>query len=286
MLVPSTFTGWYRKIIMTSAKPSATAKSRVPLRNSRRNWGNELFLLGKIVSGGGVSDFLCSNIYNTPTANPPIALKSDHDHLSIQSRPPIKQLSSRSAARDLLLTLRRLVVASSKSPQRTRQHHRPLASRPQRKTHASQARYHRRLRPQYQMSQRRPRKSRRARSRNLAIRPAALRPNRQRHSIRRLPPQHVSQRLRLTPLRKQNLALRLTASRKRFLRRNHRAEFWRAHPPRLLRRLHQNLLPPLSPFLRRRHQSLVTARRRHRHDIRHAQFRSLLQAPLKPIEFH
>src|SRR5580658_5669332 len=43
-MAPSTFTGWYRKIMMTSASPKATAKSRVQLRNSCRKRGKlELF---------------------------------------------------------------------------------------------------------------------------------------------------------------------------------------------------------------------------------------------------
>src|SRR6266850_8132093 len=36
MLVPSTFTGWYRKTMMTSAKPMAMSKSRVQTRISLR----------------------------------------------------------------------------------------------------------------------------------------------------------------------------------------------------------------------------------------------------------
>src|SRR5579859_2044958 len=36
MLVPSTFTGWYRKTMMTSAKPMAISKSRVQTRISLR----------------------------------------------------------------------------------------------------------------------------------------------------------------------------------------------------------------------------------------------------------
>src|SRR5580692_7681318 len=72
MLVPSTFTGWYRKIMMTSASPSATAKSRVQLRSSRRNCGNDVFSFEGIGSSWGVSCILCSNIYNTPACAPPI----------------------------------------------------------------------------------------------------------------------------------------------------------------------------------------------------------------------
>src|SRR3977135_24259 len=36
MLVPSTFTGWYKKTMMTSAKPMAISKSRVHTRISWR----------------------------------------------------------------------------------------------------------------------------------------------------------------------------------------------------------------------------------------------------------
>src|SRR5579859_5882388 len=39
MLVPSTFTGWYRKTMMTSARPMAMRRSRVQTRISvRREW--------------------------------------------------------------------------------------------------------------------------------------------------------------------------------------------------------------------------------------------------------
>src|ERR1700676_483391 len=37
MLVPSTFTGWYKKTMMTSARPMAISKSRVHTRISWRN---------------------------------------------------------------------------------------------------------------------------------------------------------------------------------------------------------------------------------------------------------
>src|SRR5712692_271412 len=36
ILVPSTFTGWYRKMMMTMAKPTAKSTSRAQLRSSRR----------------------------------------------------------------------------------------------------------------------------------------------------------------------------------------------------------------------------------------------------------
>src|ERR1700721_1452199 len=59
--------------MMTSASPSATAKSRVQLRSSRRNCGNDEFSFWGIGSVWGVSDILCSNIYNTAHDNAPIA---------------------------------------------------------------------------------------------------------------------------------------------------------------------------------------------------------------------
>src|SRR5579863_2661241 len=37
MLVPSTFTGWYRNTIITSARPMAINRSRVQTRTSCRN---------------------------------------------------------------------------------------------------------------------------------------------------------------------------------------------------------------------------------------------------------
>src|ERR1700721_2753291 len=136
------------------------------------------------------------------------------------------------------------------------------------------------------MPQRRRRKSRRTSSLELAVRPTTFRPNRQRHRIRRLPAQHVSQRLRLAALRKHHAQLRIAARRKRLLRRRHRPKSRRAHPSRLLRRLHQYLFPTLAPLLRRRNQRLVAARRRQRQNVRHAQLCRLLQTPLEPVELH
>src|ERR1700722_360789 len=75
MLVPSTFTGWNKKMMTTKMRPRKTAMSRVQLRNSCRKLGNELFSFGGMGSSWGVSDILCSNLYNTANANAPIALK-------------------------------------------------------------------------------------------------------------------------------------------------------------------------------------------------------------------
>src|ERR1700722_11847202 len=53
MLVPSTFTGWYKKTMMTSAKPMAISKSRVHTRISwrkeSRDGGGSEEVLGEVL---------------------------------------------------------------------------------------------------------------------------------------------------------------------------------------------------------------------------------------------
>src|SRR5882762_609063 len=51
MLVPSTFTGWYKKIMMTSARPTAINRSRVHTRISWRRWR-----LGSLVEEAGAEE--------------------------------------------------------------------------------------------------------------------------------------------------------------------------------------------------------------------------------------
>src|SRR6476660_6911585 len=58
MLVPSTFTGWYRNTMMISARPMAISRSRVHTRSSlRKEWsagdGSEVALVG--LAGAGAS---------------------------------------------------------------------------------------------------------------------------------------------------------------------------------------------------------------------------------------
>src|SRR5262249_6578853 len=53
MLVPSTFTGWYRKMMITSAKPIAMSKSRVHTRTSWRKWRGRWFFFFFKKRGGG-----------------------------------------------------------------------------------------------------------------------------------------------------------------------------------------------------------------------------------------
>src|ERR1700678_2163277 len=75
MLVPSTFTGWYRKIMITSTRPRAMARSRVHVRNSPRNGGNDSGSCGVTEPVCGVSDMLSSNIYNTASRTAPNSVR-------------------------------------------------------------------------------------------------------------------------------------------------------------------------------------------------------------------
>src|ERR1700688_4453146 len=60
MLVPSTFTGWYKKTMMTSARPMAMSKSRV---HTRISWRNES-------SDGGCSVEVLGDVVGAIVAEP------------------------------------------------------------------------------------------------------------------------------------------------------------------------------------------------------------------------
>src|SRR5580704_12958799 len=159
------------------------------------------------------------------------------------------------------------------------------ASRIQRKMQNRQRRQNRRLRPQNQLPERSLHKPRRPRRRKLRVRPHALRPNRNLSRTSDDIAEHIMNRRRVAALRKQNLAFRAT-SRVSLLQRNRLRNLRRPQTPRLLRRLQDNPLPTRMPLRRRRNQNLIRARSNQRRDFVHAQLRSLLQTPLKPIKFH
>src|SRR5271168_3904422 len=65
MLVPSTFTGRYKNMMMNSARTKAMARSRVQFLSSRLNTGRDAFSFAAAGSGLERSNIFLRDIYST-----------------------------------------------------------------------------------------------------------------------------------------------------------------------------------------------------------------------------